>query len=110
MSHNKMSGHALKLLTAGLADNTVLTDFFFTHNDLSETPDESMTFIKSMANKQHLTTLAFNSCNLNGDLLEELKNSIVNHCQLRELYLFANKIDQSGAPHIAHMIANKLQL
>jgi hypothetical protein len=55
-----------------------------------------------------MTTLAFNSCNLNGDLLKELRNSIENHCQLRELYLFANKIDQSGAPHIAAMIKNKL--
>jgi hypothetical protein len=45
---------------------------------------------------------------LNGDLLAELRRSIENHCQLRELYLFANKIDQSGAPHIAAMIKNKL--
>jgi hypothetical protein len=51
MSFNKMSGNAIKLLTAGLQDNTVLTDFFFTHNDLSETPDESAEFIKCLANK-----------------------------------------------------------
>lgn len=51
MSHNKMSGHAIKLLSAGLQDNTVLTDFFFTHNDLSETPDESLIFIKCLENK-----------------------------------------------------------
>lgn len=57
-----------------------------------------------------MTTLALNSCNLNGELLEELKNSIENHCQLRELYLFANKIDQSGAPHIAAIIKNKPML
>ena len=82
----------------------MLTDFFFTHNDLSETPEESMVFIKCLENKTSLTTLALNSCNLNGELLEELKNSIENHCALRELYLFANKIDQSGAPHIAAII------
>jgi hypothetical protein len=51
MSHNKMSGHAVKLLTSGLQDNTVLTDFFFTHNDLSETLDESLIFIKCLKNK-----------------------------------------------------------
>ena len=54
--------------------------------------------------------MALNSCNLNGDLLEALKTAIENHSQLRDLYLFANKIDQSGAPFIADIIKNKLQL
>ena len=80
MSHNKMSGHGIKLLSAGLMENTCLTDFFFTHNDLSESPEESSVFIKCLANKPNMTTLALNSCNLNGDLLIELKNSIENHC------------------------------
>ena len=108
MSHNKMSGNAIKLLSAGLQENTVLTDFFFTHNDLSETPDESLVFIKTLGNKNSLTTLALNSCNLNGDLLAELRNAIENQCELRELYLFANKIEQDGAPHIAAIIKNKI--
>lgn len=88
-----MSAHAIKLLTVGLQENTVLTDFFFTHNDLSASPDESLALIKSLENKQNLSTLAINSCNLNGELLEELQRSIENHCNLRELFLFANKID-----------------
>ena len=50
MSHNKMSGHGIKLLSAGLMENTCLTDFFFTHNDLSESPEESSVFIKCLAN------------------------------------------------------------
>ena len=80
MSHNKMSGAAIKLLSAGLMQNTALTDFFFTHNNLQENPEESAAFLKTLENKPNLTTLALNSCNLNGDLLIELKNAIENHC------------------------------
>jgi len=39
-----------------------------------------------------------------------LKNAIEPHTELKELYLFANKIDESGAPFISAMIKNKEKL
>jgi hypothetical protein len=67
MSHNQMSDKALIMLSEGLKGNTVLTDLFFTHNDLvSEGGDGGMIFIQSLANKKDLKSLALNSCNLNG--------------------------------------------
>lgn len=35
MSHNQLSNNALGLLAEGLIDNTVLSELFLTHNDLS---------------------------------------------------------------------------
>jgi Ran GTPase-activating protein (RanGAP) involved in mRNA processing and transport len=111
MSHNQMSDKSLIMLSEGLKNNTKLTDLFFTHNDLvSEGGDGGLHFIKSLANKRELKSLAINSCNLNGNLLEELQKSIESHQNLRELYLFANKIDQEGARCISKIIKNKDRL
>ena len=82
------------MLSEGLKNNTKLTDLFFTHNDLvSEGGEGGLIFIRSLSNKKELKSLAINSCNLNGNLLLELQKSIESHKSLRELYLFANKID-----------------
>jgi Ran GTPase-activating protein (RanGAP) involved in mRNA processing and transport len=106
-----MSDNALTMLSEGLKSNTVLTDLFFTHNDLvSEGGDGGMAFIQSLSNKKDLKSLAINSCNLNGKLLEELEKSISPHSNLRELYLFANKIDPDGAKHISAILKNKTKL
>jgi len=43
-------------------------------------------------------------------LLEILQDSIQDHTSLKELYLFANKIDENGAPFISNMIKNKARL
>jgi len=102
-----MSKFGLNLLANGLLTNTRLTDFFFTHNNLSEHQDTGIQFLKTFENKKDLKSLAFNSCSLNNDLLEELKNSIIDHTKLKELYLFANKIDHEGAVHISAIIRNK---
>lgn len=111
MSHNQMSDKALAMLSEGLKSNTVLTDLFFTHNDLaSEGGDGGSIFIQALANKKDLKSLALNSCNLNGILLEELEKSISAHTNLKELYLFANKIDQDGAKHISAILKNKTKL
>ena len=111
MSHNTMSDRSLTMLSEGLKSNTKLTDLFFTHNDLvSEGGEGGILFIKALANKKELKSLAINSCNLNGNLLKELQYSIEKHTQLRELYLFANKIDQEGATCISAMIKNKDKL
>ena len=67
-----MSKYALGLLASGLATNTRLTDFFFTHNDLEEHEDVSKQFLKSFENKKDLKSLALNCCNMNNDLLLEL--------------------------------------
>ena len=47
---------------------------------------------------------------MNGKLLEELEKSISPHVNLRELYLFANKIDPDGAKHISAILKNKSRL
>jgi hypothetical protein len=72
-----MSEAALKMLSEGLQTNTKLTDLFFTHNDLKSTGEAGVLFIKSLANKKELKSLALNSCNLNGNLLEELKDALM---------------------------------
>lgn len=72
MSHNKMSKFGLGLLASGLTANSKLTDFFFTHNDLQEHLEVGKQFLKSFENKKELRSLAFNSCNLNNELLLEL--------------------------------------
>ena len=43
-------------------------------------------------------------------MLEVLQNAIENHLDLKELYLFANKIDESGAEYISKIIKNKHKL
>ena len=52
------------LLAEGLACNSRLTDFFFTHNDLTLNAEASKELLKSFANKKELKSLAINSCNL----------------------------------------------
>ena len=75
MSHNQMSDSALQQFSAGLKENNTLTDLFFTHNHLDTNAGPgSLEFVKSFGNKSSLRSLALNSCNLNGALLEELKN------------------------------------
>lgn len=44
---------------------------------------------------------------MTNELLAELDESIKSHISLKELYLFANRIDSSGAVHISSMIKNK---
>ena len=44
---------------------------------------------------------------MTNDLLAELKNSIQDNTKLKELYLFAIKIDKEGAAHISAIIRNK---
>lgn len=105
-----MSPSAMILFSEGLESNTKLTDLFFTHNDFQESGEGGIAFIKALSNKKDLKSLALNSCNLNGEVLEQLKNAIEPHIELKELYLFANKIDESGAPFISAMIKNKEKL
>ena len=102
-----MSKDAYLQLSEGLNSNTCLTDLFFTHNDLQAAGEGGIAFIKTLANKKDLKSLAINSCNLNGSYLEELKNAIQDQVSLKELYLFANKIESEGAKFISLMIQNK---
>lgn len=51
-----------------------------------------------------------NSCNLNGEYLTELKNAIDAQTELRELYLFANKISAQGAADISGILKNKTKI
>ena len=67
-------------------------------------------FLKAFSNKKDLQSLAFNSCNLNGELLEALKESTTENQKLRELYLYANNIESDGARDIAAILKNKNNL
>jgi hypothetical protein len=71
-----MSVDTFKLLAEGLKSNTKLTELFFTHNDIRGGEEGGEQFILSLGNKKDLKSLALNSCNLNGSLLELLMNSI----------------------------------
>lgn len=92
-----MSKRALEMFASGLASNTRLTDFFFTHNNLEEYEDAGKVFLQSFENKRDLRSLALNSCHMNNTLLAELQASIQDNSKLQELYLFANKINSEGA-------------
>jgi Ran GTPase-activating protein (RanGAP) involved in mRNA processing and transport len=110
MSHNQMSEKSMGMFAEGLTNNTRLTDFFFTHNDLQECGNAGLALIKCLANKTNLKSLALNSCNLNGKYLEALDTAISSHTELKELYLFANKIEEDGAGFISNIIASKENL
>ena len=110
MSHNQMSPHAFGLMAEGLASNTRLTDLFFTHNDLKAGEEAGLAFIRALSNKKDLRSLALNSCNLNGEYLTELRNAIEAQTELRELYLFANKISAQGAADISGILKNKFKI
>ena len=89
------------MIAEGLSSNTRLTDLFFTHNNIQEGGEGGISLIKSLNNKKNLKSLALNSCHLNNELLEHLQSAIEKHTELKELYLFANKIDESGAAFIS---------
>ena len=59
----------MQTLADGLKENKVLTDFFFTHNDLQAGGDGGLGVLKSLANKKDLRSLALNSCNVNGEYM-----------------------------------------
>jgi len=69
-----------------------------------------MDFIRALSNKKDLRSLALNSCNLNGEYLTELRNAIEAQTELRELYLFANKISAQGAADISGILKNKFKI
>lgn len=105
-----MSPQAMKLLSEGLAHNTRLTDLFFSANNLQEGGEGGLALIRSLSNKKDLKSLALNSCNINGAYLEELKMAIQGHQELKELYLFANRIKEDEAKHVSAIIKNKAKL
>lgn len=105
-----MSVQAMQILADGLECNTKLTDFFFTHNDLQAGGNGGLSIIKSLSNKKDLKSLALNSCNVNQEYLDELEKSLIANTELRELYLYANKITPEGARSIGNIIKNKMKL
>lgn len=62
-----MTPEAMTMFAEGLEANTRLTDLFFTHNDVQAAGDAGIAFIKALANKKDLRSLALNSCNLGND-------------------------------------------
>ena len=97
----------MQILADGLCENSKLTDFFFTHNDLQAGGEGGLASIKSLGNKKDLKSLALNSCNVNQEYLDELEKALLANTELRELYLYANKITPEGARSIANIIKNK---
>ena len=64
-----MSVEAMQIFANGLKENKVLTDFFFTHNDLQAGGEGGLAILKALSNKKDLKSLALNSCNVNGEYL-----------------------------------------
>jgi hypothetical protein len=57
-----LSDGSVAILADGMKDNNTLTELFMTHNDLSGMSGE--TFIKSLAGKSGLKSLALNNCKI----------------------------------------------
>lgn len=62
LSHNQLSDGSVAILADGMKDNNTLTELFMTHNDLSGMSGEA--FIKSLAGKSALKSLALNNCRI----------------------------------------------
>ena len=73
-----------------MKENTTLTELYITHNDLSGMSGE--TFIKSLAGKPQLKSLALNNCKIGLKEIKALSEVLVNNDQLKELYLYSNKL------------------
>jgi Ran GTPase-activating protein (RanGAP) involved in mRNA processing and transport len=108
MSHNEFTNHSLGLLAEGLKENTILTDFFLSHNDLSH--PNGMKIIEMLGNKSALKSLALNNCKLNSDLLSALYESLKDNDSLKELYVYSNSIGAAESKHVANIIQNKRKM
>jgi len=108
MSHNHLSDNALGLFAQALTANPGMTEISFTHNDLSL--PNGLEFVKALKHMKGLKKLSLNSCMLDLELLDELKNSLENTDSLTDICLYSNEINSEGAQLIAYMLANKFNL
>ena len=103
-----MTDRALGMLGEGLAANAGIEEIQFTHNDLS-LPNGSV-FIGALKNMVNLKKLSLNSCNLELERLEELREALAANDKLVDLSLYSNEINSEGAKVLAEMLINKVNL
>lgn len=96
------------MLANGLKENSTLTELFMTHNDLSGMSGEH--FIKSLEGKPGIKSLALNNCKVSYKLVEALAIVLKDNDNLKELYLYSNKLGPQDAVPIAKIIENKRKL
>ena len=95
-------------MASGIKDNTTLTELFMTHNDLSGSNGEI--FVMSLGGKLNIKSLALNNCKINNKLIEKLAEVMQGVDNLKELYLYSNKLGPQDAIHISKILENKRKL
>lgn len=73
-----------------------------THNDLSG--PNGMVLIQSLGGKPSLKSLALNNCKISNKLVEALAVVTASADQLKELYLYSNKLTGGDAIHISKIL------
>ena len=96
------------MMAEGISVNVGIEEIQFTHNDLSQPNGEK--FIGALANIPNLKKLCLNSCNLNEECLEALKNALSDSTELTDISLYSNEINTEGAVIVAQMLVNKVKL
>ncbi len=79
-----------------------------THNDLSG--PSGMAFIQSLGGKPNLKSLALNNCKISNHLVGALAGVLGPADQLKELYLYSNKLTAGDSTHISKILQNKRKL
>lgn len=79
-----------------------------THNDLSGLSGE--VFIKSLAGKPGLKSLALNNCKIGLVQIRALAEVLKDNDLMKEIYLYSNKLGPGEAQEIAKILSNKRKL
>ena len=66
--------------------------------------------MKSLKSLTDLKKLTFNNCQLDCDLLEDMKEALQDNETLTDISLYTNDINAQGAQLISHMLYNKVGL
>ena len=108
MGHNNISDKGLGMLSGGIQANTGIEELSFTHNILRG--ESGIKFAKCLGYLYNLRKLSLNSCMMDIDVLEEMKDSLLETESLTDLNLYANDIDAEGARILSQCLANKKNL
>lgn len=109
MSHNNLTDKAMGQFAEAIAVNTGIVELIYTHNNLSLGPNGAQ-FVGAIGELKGLKKLSLNSCQLDLELLEVLRDSIKDNETLTDLNLYSNDINSEGAQLIANMLLNKVNL
>lgn len=111
MGSNQLSPKSLGMLAEGIVVNSAIEELTFTHNSLCI--ENGKTFIQSLKSLVNLRKLSLNSCQLQThgpELLQELKESLIDTDELIALNLYSNDINAEGAALLSQLLVNKTKL